>query len=376
MPLTRRALFALPVVSAFVLAACGRRRKGTGYRGYAFVANQDGNSIAAVDLEVLAVARHIPLEGSPIQVVTDQTRPAIYALTANNGMVHEIAADSLRLTRKLAVASSALGMHLATDASALYVLARDPKALIKVRLDSFTVEWKLPLPEEPVDFAVAPVQENLVAPVAAVSFASGVRLVDLAQRKLRNPAGPGNFGAVRFLDDARTLMAANRSQNVLSVYDVASSQLISHLPLSLRPDNLCANADGGQLFVTGAGMDAVVVVYPYHTPVVAGTVLAGHVPGAMAASQQYLFVANPQSASVSILEIASRKMIASVSVGSEPCGIVITPDDQLALVLNRVSGDISVLRVGAITKNRDRRASLLTVIPVGSKPVSAVVRGA
>ncbi len=366
--LTRRALIALPL-----LAACGRRRKGAGFRGYAFVANRDGQSIAAVDLEVLAVARHIPVGGSPTQMVTAPSRPSVYALTSSNGTLHEISIDHLSFTRKLMIASSAIRMEMAPDDSAIYVLAREPQALIKVRLDSFTVDWKLPLPEEPVDFTVAPEQEH-AAPAAAVTFRSGVRLVDLAQRTLGNQAAAGDFGPVRFLADAKTMVAANRGQNQLALFDVASGQLISNLPLSVRPDYLCFNSDGGQLFVTGEGMDAVVVVFPYHTPVVAGTILAGHVPGTMAASRQYIFVANPQSANVSIIEVASRKMIAAVSVGNEPACITITPDDQYALVLNRVSGDISVLRVGAITRNRDRRASLLTVIPVGASPVSAVVR--
>ena len=94
----------------------------------------------------------------------------------------------------------------------------------------------------------------------------------------------------------------------------------------------------------------------------------------MAASNQFLFIASPESGDVSILEIASHKVIAIVSAGTEPAFITVTPDDQYALILNRQSGDISVLRTTAITRNRDRRASLLTAIPVGSRPVSAVVR--
>ncbi len=205
--------------------------------------------------------------------------------------------------------------------------------------------------------------------------------MDLAARKLGNPAGAGDFGAVRFLADARTLIAADRGERRLSFYDVATagndaaaSGLITHLPLAVRPDNLCFNADGGQLFVTGEGMDAVVVVYPFHTPEVAETVLAGREPGPLAVSRAFLFVASPGSGGVSILEINSRKVIAVASVGADPGFITVTPDDQYVLVLNRTSGDMAVLRVGAITKNRDRRASLLTVIPVGSRPVSAVVR--
>ena len=70
-----------------------------------------------------------------------------------------------------------------------------------------------------------------------------------------------------------------------------------------------------------------VVVYPYHTPEVAETVLAGHAPGPMAASLAYLFAASPESGDVNILEINSRKVVAVASVGADPSFITVTPDD-------------------------------------------------
>jgi DNA-binding beta-propeller fold protein YncE len=369
--IARRSFLALPgfAVLAACNIACSRRKRGPGFRGYAFVANEEGNAIAAVDLEAMAVARQIPLGGAPTSVIAAAKRPFVYALAAATGTLHEIALDRLSATRKLAVSANAIGMRMAPDETALYVLAREPRALVRVDLATFQVDFKLALPEEPVDFALSPDKKS-----AAISFKTSVRLVDLEPRKLRPPAGAGEFGAVRFLADASMLIAADRGARRLSMYDPTTSQLITHLPLAVRPDNLCFNADGGQLFVTGEGLDAVVIVYPYRTPEVAETVLAGHNPGPMAASQAYLFVASPGAGNVSILEINSRKVVAVVSVGSDPGFIAVTPDDQYALVLNRQSGDVSVLRVAAITKNRERRASLLTVIPVGSKPVSAAVR--
>jgi len=188
--------------------------------------------------------------------------------------------------------------------------------------------------------------------------------------------GLGDYGCIQFLTDGKTLVAANRVERMLSVYSVAAQRLISHLPVSVRPDQFCFSRDGGQLFVTGEGMDAVVVVYPFFTPEVGDTVLAGHAPGAMDVSRDLLFVASPQSGDVSILSIASRKVIAIVPVGSDPGFIRVTPDDQYALILNRKSGDVAILSVPAITKkkNKYKTAALLTVIPVGSRPVSAAVR--
>ena len=94
----------------------------------------------------------------------------------------------------------------------------------------------------------------------------------------------------------------------------------------------------------------------------------------MAASGSLLFVTSPQSGDVSILNIPTRKVIGVVQVGSDPGFVIVTPDDQYALVLNRKSGDVAVLRVGGITPNRYKSAALFTVIPVGSKPVSAAIR--
>jgi YVTN family beta-propeller protein len=210
-----------------------------------------------------------------------------------------------------------------------------------------------------------------------VALASGVRLVDLDARRVGAPLGSpagGDYGPLRFLADSKTLVVADRGRARISLYDVASARLITHLPVSVRPEHLCFNPDGGQLFVTGEGMDAVVVIYPFRTPEVAETVLAGHAPGAMAASSQFLLVASPVSGDVSILDIRTRKVVAVVQVGTDPGFVAVTPDDQYALVLNRASGDVSVLRLGTLSPNRYKAAGLLTVIPVGSRPVSAAVR--
>jgi YVTN family beta-propeller protein len=122
-------------------------------------------------------------------------------------------------------------------------------------------------------------------------------------------------------------------------------------------------------------MDAVVIIYPYWTEV-AETILAGGAPGAMvaAASPPYLFVANPRSGTVTVLDIDFRKLIAVIRVGEEPGQIIITPDGQYALVLNRSSGDLAVIRIATLAERRYYKiAPLFTMIPVGPQPVSAAI---
>ena len=363
------------------LTAC-TRPKAKGFSGYAFIANSEGGAVAAVDLEVFAVARHIRVDGAPTAVVAREKRARVYALTPANGSVHEIRTGNLTFASKLQVCRSAITMRLSPSHRNLYVLCREPRKLVALAFEPMRVDWELPLPADPTDFDVSP-DGSLLAisygPAHALSF------VDLAHRQ----AFPlvqttGEIGLVRFQQkkESRELIAANVSERMLSVYDAPTRRLIVHLPLAVRPDHLCFNADDGQLFVTGEGMDAVVVVYPYYTPQIGETVLAGHNPGAMAASATpgYLFVANPKSGDVSILDIETRRVVAVTPVGTEPSYITITPDDQYALVLNQASGDMAVIRIQNVTRavteqRRSRKGPLFMLIPVGSKPVSAAIVG-
>ena len=371
------------------LAACGRHAKVRGFPGYAFVANQEGGAIAAVDLQVFAVARHIRIDGSPTAVLAHPKLDRVYALTPDTGTIHEILTGSLTFSRKLQVASQALEMRLspgfAQGADAIYVLCRKPRQLVRVSLDPLRINWTLPLADDPSDFDISPDETSI-----AISSGAGcsITFVDVRNRSAFAPMRTtGEIGLVRFQPphgdaaraqlDSQQLLAANVSQRMLSIYDVPRRRLMVNLPLSVRPDHLCFKTDGGQVFATGEGMDGVVVVYPYYTPQIGQTVLAGHNPGAMAASTSpgYLFVANPKSADVSILDIETGKVLAVTPVGAEPSSITITPDDQYALVLNQASGDMAVIRIANVTAARWKKGPLFMLIPVGSKPVSAAVVG-
>jgi DNA-binding beta-propeller fold protein YncE len=365
------------VASMAGLAAC--RRKPSGYPGYAFVANQEGGAVAVVDLESFALARHIRLDANPSQVTGSPGSERVYALTPENGTIHEIRTDTLTFARKLQVAPSAVAMRLAPDAKSLAVAcAGDQRSVTLVTAAGMKVVSQTPLPADPTDLELSPDGRY-----AVVSYGGekAISIVDLHDRRTPGVIRcGGEVGKVCFRGDSKCAIAADVTRHMLSIYDVASRQQVVDLPLACRPDRWCFNDDGGQLFVTGEGGDGVVIVYPYHTPEVGETVLVGHSPGAMAASASpaYLFVASPKSGDVSVLDIDSRKLIAVAVVGVNPNYIAITPDSKYALVLNETSGDMAVIRTGSIAQAaserwRSRRGALFMMVPLGSKPVSAAV---
>lgn len=370
--ISRRALLSAAVLPI----ACGRKHS-TGFDGYAYVANEEGQAIAAVDLTAFAVVRHVRLGASPTAVAAHPKLRSIYALTPATGTVHEIDGGKLTLARKLQAGRSALAMRIPSgDPKSLYVLYREPRRLVSFSLESGAQSWQVALPEDPVDFDLS---ED--GATVAVSFGSGggLGIINTTERKLGVIQTGAELGTVRFRADGRVIIAADLRERMLLLYDVDLQRLMVRLPLAVRPDQIATGGGGGQLFVTGEGQDAVVVVYPYQTPRVAQTILAGRKPGAMATSSgkpPYLFIANPSSGDVTIMNMTTMKVVAVASVGAEPGFISVTPDNQYALVLNEKSGDMGVLWIHDKLATRQKSAALLTMIPVGSRPVCAVVRQA
>jgi hypothetical protein len=358
---------------------CGHR-KATGYRGYCFVANRAGRSVGVVDLVSFRARKQIPLDSAPAQVIAHPREPKVLVLAPESGAVFEIDAVKLAVGRRTHAGKAAVGMQLSPAKDALWVLSRDPAALVEIPLASMK-------PERRVRLSSAPDAFDLGAGNAAAVASTQNRTVTLAslidgavERTIETSDEPS---LVQFRKDGRHVFVASRPERVLGIFDVATGRSVVRLPLPVEPQNMAVKPDGGQLFISGAGMDAVVVVYVYQTEI-AETLLAGRAPAGMAAmdAPQFLLVTSPETNSVTVLDLENDgKLVASVQVGQEPRAIVVTParegQDQYALVLNEKSGDLAVIRIYSLLnqdpKRRRMPIPLFTLVPVGEGPVSAAV---
>jgi YVTN family beta-propeller protein len=376
--ISRRAL----LVSSAAALACGRR-KATGFPGYCFVANRGSRSIAAVDLDRFRVRTQIPLESAPSAIIArpDAVRPRAFALAPAAGAVYEIDAASLSVRRRARVGSQAVALRFSPAGDALWALCRDPSALVQIALDRLRPARRIPLPAPPDSFEVSIDGRAAVASLQARS----ISIVSLARGVVERVIAAGvEPSLLRFQPDGRQLIAGSAPERSLTIFDVPTGKTIVRLPLPIAPRHFCFDvvdgAEGGQLFVTGEGMDAVVVAFPYTTEI-DRTVLAGHAPGPMAVtdtSPSYLLISNPGSNTVTVLDVDSRKLVAVVGVGQGPGQIVITPDQpqQYALVLDEMSGDMAVIRLVTFAEHwvhHYKSASLFMLIPVGEEPVAAAV---
>ena len=359
------------------------RPKATGFRGFCFVANRDSRSIAVIDLTHFRVRRQIPLDAAPAAVLAHPNAARVYVLAPDTGTVYEIDAVSLSISRRARAGNAAVAMQVSASGDSLWVLYRDPPSLVELPFSSLKPRRPIRLPWAPDTFDLCRVEGK--PPLAAVAgrHDSAIAVVSLPSASIQKVAAAGvEPSLLRFRSDGLQLLAGSETGRSLNIFDTASLKSVVRLPLPMAPRHFCFNDNQGQLFISGDGVDAVAIVYPYRTEV-AETMLAGRAPGAMQTTSNpaLLMVANPQTDSITVLDFDNlgKKLVAVVQVGQEPCGIVITPDQQYALVLNQKSGDVAVIRIYAITdtspSRRYKPTPLFTLIPAGEGPVSAAVVG-
>jgi len=78
-------------------------------------------------------------------------------------------------------------------------------------------------------------------------------------------------------------------------------------------------------------------------PVVSGSFNSGPYAVAITPNGAFAYTANAAASTVSVIDTATNKVMATVPVGTTPHGVAITPDGQSAYVGNEYSSTVSVI---------------------------------
>lgn len=361
--------------TALSSAACSRKL-GTRYNGWLLVAGGAAKTVAVADLNNFRPMVRIALPLAPDQLIPAGAR--VYAVCREGGALIEIGLDDLKVTGRIDPGGKPLAVKvLEGGKSALVALAEaggkaDAGALVLVDLASRQVKARLALSGPAGDLDVN-------GNSAAVSVPSKNQLVRVSLPELK-VAGVTETGApcqtVLFRKDGKTILAGAPSTREVVTVDAVTGSLLARLPVAVAPARFCFNPDGGQMFVTGPGADVVAIISPYQNEV-GETMLAGRTPAAMAVADQrnLLCVTNAESGTLTILDIDTRHLSASVQVGETPGEVIVTPDGEYALVVGRTSGSVAVVRLATVLDKKVKTKPLFTVFPTARDARAAIVVG-
>jgi len=162
---------------------------------------------------------------------------------------------------------------------------------------------------------------------------------------------------------------------VVGVIDTTSNSFLQTIPLPRlkdgsigQPWGICTHKNGQRAYVAlGTATGGEVVFINTLSNSVQGTVTVGQNPFGLDVTPdgKKLYVANQNSANVSVVDTTTSQVTGTVGVGFSPTRVAITPDGSRAFVTNKGSNSVTV--IDTMTN------SAITTLPVGQEPVGIAI---
>ncbi len=283
----------------------------------------------------------------------------------------EISLSELKIAARINLGGKPVAARVMAGGKSALLALSEPGSLAVLDLETRKVGYRMALAGDAGDL-------DTTEKTAAVTLPSKKSLVRIRLAEWKT-AGVTETGAecrnVLFRKDGRTILAGAPASREVVTVDAGTGTLLARLPIAIAPARFCFNPDGGQMFVTGAGGDVVAIVSPYQNEV-GETMLAGRTPAAMAVVERknLLCVTNEESGDLTILDIDTRRLSASmVHVGETPGEVLVTPDGEYALVVDRKTGSVSVVRLVTVLDKKVKTKPLFTVFPTATDARAALL---
>jgi YVTN family beta-propeller protein len=393
----RTAWTSLPFFALVHFAAC-REHPGAPKPYLAFVANNQSNSVAVVDLANFRLLATVPVASGPLEVAIRPGSRQVW-VTSASGTLSVIRFPDLTVRHTVRVGASAQSLIFSADGRCAFVL--DPADGQIVFLDSEAPKVvgrvRVAAPSEtgdqgngleapagsgsagvaPGSLALTPDGKTLVASACAPRR---ICFVSVESQKILGAADVGNNpGPMVILPDNSKVFVADTGEQKVSAVDVAARQLLAHLETASRPSVLLLKPDGGEIFVLSAPGSTLTIVDAFHDNV-EQNLTTGRQPAAavIRRNQSVLYIANAGDGSVTALDAENREVLSSTHTGTEPRSLALTPDERYLVVADAASSDVAILRTDATDNPASGSASaprtaLVTTVPVGARPIDVAI---
>ncbi len=284
------------------------------------VVNPDSNSLSIVDLRQPQLTAEVAVGANPQTVSVDPSGGFAYVANRDSDTVSLVDLEAARLIRNLRVGDEPYGV-VASSSGRLYVSNGGAASLDIVDPTDLRTSTVIDVPEQPRGLALDADECHLYV----AHFLSGeVSIIETATLELEAviSTGPDSNLAQNILLDnesGRAYLPHTRSNTVnpALLFDTTVFPVVSVLDLATS-----SHAFRERIFLDIADR-------PVNIPLDAALSATGR-----------LYILNAGSNDVSVIDAASGRGLANISVGDNPRGLVLSEDENALYVNNTLSGTV------------------------------------
>lgn len=162
---------------------------------------------------------------------------------------------------------------------------------------------------------------------------------------------PGGWSGVAVSPDRSLALAANRERSTLAIVDLTGRDARAVSP-DLRPRDVAISADGRTAYIAGCPKicsEGEIQVFDTGTQRFTGSITVGNNPYriVLGPDGRTAYTANLGGATVSIVDLPSRRTVATVPTVPAPTGLALSADGSRLFVTSNAVGDVAALDAGS-----------------------------
>lgn len=291
------------------------------------------------------VGEHLPLGDLPLNIAVSSSKR--YMAVTNNGQsvqnIQLIDVKAQKVLDEVVIPKSWFGLKFSADEKFLYASGGNDNRIIKYA-----------------------VQQNKLI------LKDSIRLGEKWPVRI-SPSG------IEIDDKKQIMYVLTKENDSLYIIDLATKNIKQQLPLGGEGYNCLLSSNKNELYITCWGCDKVLIFDTQHNSF-SGEIKVGDNPNDLCLSKngKYLYVANANDNSVSVIDLPQKKVIETLNTalypnapnGSTTNGVALSEDQKTLYIANADNNCLSVFDVSKPGSSRSKG-----FIPVGWYPTNVKVIG-
>jgi len=309
--------------------------------------------------------------GAPILAADGTPRALLYVDNTAGDEITMIDTATNRVVGNIVSGPAPHGLVASPDGRWLYISSEGRDELLTVDTATATIAWRHPLSARPNEISISPDGRYVFVPIRGADF---LEVVDTRthQSVARIKVGPKPHNSY-LSPDGRSIYATSMGGHSIAIVDIATQRVVGTIPLPGEPRPLALTPDGRLVYVQLTGLHGFVVADIAARKVVdkvelppadvAAVSAYGYTPShgmGVRPGHPQLWANNVYANSVEVFSLPDHRLLGSVPVGGEPDWMDFSTDGSRLYVSNPETNDVSVI-------DCDRMAEIARV-PVGLAP--------
>lgn len=293
--------------------------------GTIWVANEEGNSLSAIDAatnKVVAILAGIP---GPHNLQVSPDGSTVWAVSGHEALAVAVDSQSYALLGTAPVGNAPAHVVVSPDGTTAYISNSGDNTVTVLDTTTFTVRATIPVGEFPHGLRPSPDGQQ----VAVANLRSNtVSLIDTAaltvEATVEVGAGPVQ---VAFAPDGATLYVTLNGEDAIAVVDLATKRVTGKVAVGDGPVQIYVTPDASTILVANQGTEeapgTTLSIVDAATLSEVATVETGQGAHGVVVepSGRYAYVTNLYGANLAVVDLVVRQVVATVPTGASPNGV-------------------------------------------------------